>query len=420
MRSLLLALGYGLLSAFPHAGQASQRADPDFAWVQMVAGGAEVRAVVRAGAQCPVARVDGKRRRLARRAAPASPIAGYPDTCQMRLPANAAKLTLAGKSLPVPTNEVIRIIVVGDTGCRVTRNEAQNCAKDWPFGVIARLAAAKRPDLIVHVGDYYYREQCPEGQRRCENWPNWKADFFDPARPLFTAAPWVFARGNHESCGRAAHAWVRYLDAAERPLSCPGAVVKPFLVPLGGVTIAVVDSADIVDSLTGDKKLEAFAAALKSVQPATRTPQWIVTHKPPFVQGYIASRFTGDVAVSDPEMPDVDLILAGHLHLFGSMEFDGARPAQLIVGNSGTRLMVKASAIDKQLTASNPNAMHEGKGKVDGKEAEFTIKARFGYFLLERADSSSEIWTGTLYSATDTPMVTCRVFRRNLDCDQAD
>ncbi len=47
---------------------------------------------------------------------------------------------------------------------------------------------------------------CPEGA--CagspfgDRWLTWKAEVFDPARSLLEAAPWVFARGNHEDCKR--------------------------------------------------------------------------------------------------------------------------------------------------------------------------------------------------------------------------
>mgnify|MGYP000167914488 CR=1 FL=1 len=62
--------------------------------------------------------------------------------------------------------------------------------------VVAGAVAAWDPDLIVHVGDYLYRESpCPEGQSGCagsphgDNWATWNADFFAPASPLLGAAP---------------------------------------------------------------------------------------------------------------------------------------------------------------------------------------------------------------------------------------
>ena len=44
-----------------------------------------------------------------------------------------------------------------------------------------------KPDLVIHVGDYFYRENaCPADATGCQgtpfgdNWPTWAADFFNP------------------------------------------------------------------------------------------------------------------------------------------------------------------------------------------------------------------------------------------------
>src|SRR5438309_1335623 len=72
-----------------------------------------------------------------------------------------------------------------------------NDPMSWPFATIARLAAAKHPDLVIHVGDYHYRESpCPADRLGCagsphgDNWAVWQKDLFDPAAPLLAAAPW--------------------------------------------------------------------------------------------------------------------------------------------------------------------------------------------------------------------------------------
>src|SRR5207248_1172239 len=57
----------------------------------------------------------------------------------------------------------------------------------------------------------------------------WEADLFAPARPLLAAAPWVFVRGNHESCFRAGQGWFRFLDAQpwSESRSCDDAAFDP-------------------------------------------------------------------------------------------------------------------------------------------------------------------------------------------------
>jgi hypothetical protein len=97
--------------------------------------------------------------------------------------------------------------------------QACNDPEAWTFAEVARAAAAAHPDLVLHVGDYHYRENaCPEGHAGCAGspwaygWDAWDADFFTPAAPLLAAAPWVMVRGNHEECARAGQGWWLLLD----------------------------------------------------------------------------------------------------------------------------------------------------------------------------------------------------------------
>ena len=85
--------------------------------------------------------------------------------------------------------------MIGDSGCRikVSDNVFQNCndAATWPFATVAATAAAAAPDLVIHVGDYHYRENaCPPGNVGCAGspwgygWDSWEADLFAPAAKL--------------------------------------------------------------------------------------------------------------------------------------------------------------------------------------------------------------------------------------------
>ena len=98
-----------------------------------------------------------------------------------------------------PKTDSRRIVVVGDTGCRIkvlangAGDPIQDCANPeaWPWPRIAAAAARTRPDLVIHVGDYHYREYCDDAER-CRSviahgvvvnygWTGWDADFFAPA-----------------------------------------------------------------------------------------------------------------------------------------------------------------------------------------------------------------------------------------------
>jgi hypothetical protein len=49
------------------------------------------------------------------------------------------------------------IVVIGDAGCRVKDDFVQDCNEPvrCPFAQVARLAAARHPGLVMHVGDYH-------------------------------------------------------------------------------------------------------------------------------------------------------------------------------------------------------------------------------------------------------------------------
>jgi hypothetical protein len=121
------------------------------------------------------------------------------------------RATTLGRPLALPKANPRRIVVIGDTGCRIktSDNVFQACGDSgqWPFAAVAAGAAAAAPDLVIHVGDYHYREnECPAGNTGCAGspwgygWDAWEADVFAPGEMLFAAAPWIVVRGNHESC----------------------------------------------------------------------------------------------------------------------------------------------------------------------------------------------------------------------------
>ena len=103
------------------------------------------------------------------------------------------------------------------------------------------------------------------------------------------------------------------------------------------------------------------------------------------------------------QMPDVDVLLAGHIHLFAALDFSqgGAslRPAQLITGGSGTSL--------------DASDLKSGEQIVAGLMAKYTVDVDFGYFVLDREKKG---WSGTLYSVEDAVLAKCRQRGRGIDC----
>lgn len=401
------------------------------AWTQYVGGTrAEVRALAALGGGCPEARADGARLPLQVRAAPD---AAFPQAvCAAALPAAARRLEVAGVRLAVPRPDVRRIVVLGDSGCRLKGAKTQACNDPaaWPFPTVARLAAARRPDLVIHVGDYLYRESpCPRpaagpakpgcaGSPFGDDQPAWDADLFEPARPLLEAAPWVFVRGNHESCSRAGAGWFRLLDAAPRPPACP-AVSPPVKVALGGLNLYLLDGADADDRFPSPAAVAAYAAQLDALRPDLARPGqgWIITHRPvwglvpalklgPLGTVEAAINATEQAALHGREMPGVQMVVSGHIHHFAAFDFGPARPAQLIVGTGGD----VGEAADSPTIRTTP-------AEIDGLTAQRFTFYRFGYLVLDRVGTAgSGEWTGGFYDIADRLVAACRLHARALTC----
>ena len=410
-----------LLLAAPLLWPDRVRAQPatSSAWVQLTGAGAELRVV--AEGPCPQAMVDGRARPMSLRAPPS---ADFPAVCSLVLPDTAASVSVDGRALPTP-RPAQRIVVMGDTGCRVKDLAVQACnnSRAWPFATVARLAAAQKPDLVIHVGDYYYRETpCPPAVSACagspygDRWGTWAAEFFDPAQPLLAAAPWVFARGNHESCNRGGKGWYALLDAGPAPAAC--APLTPSLVVRSGdLNLMVIDSADASDRDHKPDEVAAVTAELNGLGPALEQGKgWIITHRPiwglvpvlrlgPAAPLEVGLNFTQQAAVHGRALAGVQMVLSGHVHHFQAIDFGAARPAQLIVGTGG----------DVGETADLARA-YGGMRDLDGLDATSFTFSRFGYYVM---DKDGDDWTGAFHDIDDKIRATCRLHGRELTCKAA-
>jgi hypothetical protein len=382
-------------------------------WVELAAdGGLSLRAVVAPGAACPAFSADGAVLPATLRGAPG---ANFPiEVCEAKAPLAAGKLTAGGVPLPSLPAQVNRVVVIGDTGCRIEGKALQDCRDPaaWPFAAIAAHAAAKRPDLVIHVGDYYYRESaCPAERNGCagsphgDNWPTWRAELFDPAAPLLTAAPWVAVRGNHELCRRGGHGWFRILDPAPARTDCADRT-DPYWLSAGGLALLMFDSADADDFLAPPDKVAAYATQLTPVLEKAPPHAWLVTHRPVWAMAQadlagMTSNQTVQAAIRGQVPNNIDLVLSGHLHDFLSYEFGPERPPQLVVGTGGDTLLRLTTA---PIVGAEIDGMTVRRGFGD---------ARFSYFVMERRENG---WDGTLYAVDDTILARCRLSGRELDC----
>jgi len=293
--------------------QAPLQSIDDQAWVQAAAGGAWMVRANTAAANCPTLSWEGGALPMRLRAAPASvpasqagakPAVFTQRSCELELPAGARQLRVGGLELAAPVAEPRRLLLLGDTGCRMkaSENAFQDCNDPaaWPYAAVVRRAAAMQPDLVIHVGDMHYRESpCPADRAGCAGSPwgygddAWQADFFAPSAPLLKAAPWVMVRGNHESCARAGLGWFRYLDAHawQGPAACED-FTAPFVLPLDSQTqLIVFDSSAVVNRAypAGDAALQRYQAQLRQVEQLSgaRPHNFLLHHHP--VLGFSSS-----------------------------------------------------------------------------------------------------------------------------------
>jgi hypothetical protein len=421
-RALRLAALLGLLLdlAAPQNAEAKILAQ----WVQLGPDGtSSVRAITEDA--CPSVSFDGKPVPMNVRAEPGRGFdnvkpAQFPvRSCEATVPSEAVAAVLDGKAMPLPRPNPQRILVFGDTGCRLLSGDTFQDCNDvyaWPFPRIAAMAAAARPDLVIHVGDYHYREEaCPADHSGCAaspwgyGWDAWNADFFTPAAPLLAAAPWVMVRGNHEDCTRAAEGWFRFLDRLPMEPTCRD-LTGTFVARLGDFGVVVVDSAK-ADDPKGDPGDMAATLRRQFIEILAKVPAeaWLATHRPfNAVLGTkggtprnIVSNRVLQIALGTDMPTGVRMIVSGHVHFFQAIDFGGVRPPQLVAGGGGDRLdpIPPQDVIDRDINGA--------------KVADAVTYGGFGYIVWDRAGSA---WSGTLFDVNGRPINHCRLANRALSC----
>jgi hypothetical protein len=335
--------------------------------------------------------------------------------------------------------------VIGDTGCRIKSADhafqACNDIHQYPFARIAASAAAWKPDLVVHVGDYLYRENpCPAGAAGCAGspwgygWDAWNADFFAPGAPLLAAAPWAAARGNHENCNRAGQGWWRLLepralkpgqDCIDPDKDDIGDYDDPYAVPLGaGAQLILLDSSNTSGkAVAPGSRMDAAYRDMyaKYAALAAQAPYSImVDHHP--ILALAASQKKNDVVLSpgngglqsvfgalSPTFspPNVQMLLSGHVHVWEQLSFSSGHPTQFVAGFSGTQEDIVPLPRDFPADASvAAGAVVDAFSSwVDG----------FGFMTLVR--NGLDRWDVEVHDINGKVVNVCKVVGRHSTCD---
>lgn len=438
------AKGFVVVATASEAGAATH----PVIWAQVrpddkdTAGQLIARTVVAPDSQCPEASFEGPKywkgkawRMQERWEAADGP---FPiKVCEIAYPGHLA-LKVGDTLLKVRSSDPRKILVIGDTGCRIKdATELQDClsADAWPFHTIAEKAAALDPDLIVHVGDYHYREAlCPDpakcaGSPHGDNWEVWHKDFFEPAAPLLARAPWLMVRGNHEGWTRAGSGWRLLLSpfgrgAIDEPWADEAA---PYTVRFGDLSMAVLDVANAGDAQAPDQRREKYERWVQDLSAprgggaARREERWLLDHNPPWVSFKCATAPCAEPPVANDPLEAIrawlrggssgmDLMLAGDTHMFQFFVPDApAIPPQIVAGMAGDLLEPRGNygdVLDKAIDASLFNVpgrlwMHHG----------------FGFLMLIKDDAG---WAGTFYDTAGSPKLRCDLKRATLDKARVD
>lgn len=389
------------------------------AWLEFGPRG-ELIARVIADGSCPAIAFDGRSSEMRQRTVPSPEFPVI--ACEATIPFGVATALIGDQALPVPSGPLNRIAVMGDTGCRLNdwekKYQACNDPHAWPFAEVAAAVAAWEPDLIIHVGDYLYRESpCPAtgvdctGSPHGDNWATWNADFFAPASVALGSAPWVFMRGNHETCDRNPEGWFHFLDPGPYQSACQ-TFTAPYVAPLNGPTLAVIDSAEAADTNDTPEEAAEYTQVFKELGEMAPEGAWLVTHRPVWgiLEGqhgeFEVENATYAASTNDALGGNYGLVLSGHIHLAEVMAFEdgSSRPPQIIAGNSGT-------ALDDIPTAS-PTAGQLGDPTI----AEAETLSAFGFMTLE---PDGQLWIATQRDASGAPLVECVLALPEIECGSA-
>ncbi len=207
------------------------------------------RAILPSGIGCPSLKVKigstYKHVTMTERTVPANTFSAFNNlaVCEALMPKGALSARVGDQAVPARMAPIVtRLGVFGDTGCRMKKTLDQDCdvPSEWPLSRIANSLLQQKPQLVLFMGDFFYREYIcdPAKTLTCGTSPSpldinfeynsvtnpfpkyvfsdsdyaWTADVFIPMKPILSSVPIVVVRGNHESCQRGGNGFFKFFD----------------------------------------------------------------------------------------------------------------------------------------------------------------------------------------------------------------
>lgn len=349
----------------------------------------------------------------------------FPVTvCELSWPADTPSLRLEGETLPHLPQKINNVAVIGDTGCRIKAPfayQACNESKQWPLKEVSHAIINNKPDVLIHVGDYLYREsRCVtpgcQGSVHGYGWDSWQADVFQPMQELMAKVPLVLVRGNHESCHRAGEGWFRFFDPypydSQRACINPVETVidQPYSVMMNSTTQWIIFDSAEVQELHPDKHINEFIDKMDYVRHLLKpgSHHWLLLHHPSL--GYFYSHVLGwnggtseiyNAMVKGSQesslLKQFDLLLQGHIHTFEMSNYaDTTLPISIVSGMGGTEL-------EDRFPHKNLMGYEVETGIKINKEVN---EQRFGYLMYTEKNNMSEF---VVYDASGLIQQSCQV-----------
>lgn len=402
------------------------------------------------------------------------PFAFPVKVCEVELPSELPGRVLAwgGRAVPRISRRPRLAVTLGDTGLRVKASNLGDCEKpsdhwlygirlcshkhrvpfdaslvsgqyqdisDWPLRTLIDEAASEEPDLVIHMGDFLYRQSPCAKNMGCasinnqhhpsrpgnwgDNWNGWYADFFEPSLELLSAAPWIVLRGNHEQCNRGGHGYFLFVDPRPLPVDYTTdyciKYTEAYSVPFEHEQFLVLDDSAI-QNVNFDDKCPAPGSRQSAALPASRydhpeqtmsregidaeiahfadefrkleanalphVTNILLTHRPLVgvmchQHKYYAVDWTLQRALGNSTLERISAIFSGHVHWFQGIVYENhALPVQVVMGNGGTKL--ESQKMD------SPRAI-EGLTVHGARiQSAFTSK-HFGYSRLTRGEDGN-------------------------------
>ena len=418
---------------------------------------------------CPTIIIDGVSNRMTMRAVaglmplrtthyqPSVP-ANFPvSVCETIISPGAKAASIVGQALPIPKEVPNRILLIGDSGCRMDTTSLQNCydQNTWPFATVVQSGAKLAPDLVIHMGDYVYRDVpcstsggCPTNANSPwgYGWDTWQADFFTPAAPLLAKAPWVVLRGNHDICSRAGQGWFRFLDPSlfTELRSCNDAnddaianYSSTYALDLGGSSrLLIYDSSDVSEGSTvsdpNNNYYKQFEQAFVLAANPLYTNTLFSSHHP--ILGYsipkngsvppgnatlqgvmnsVMSYLYSSAAANSYYPSTINMAFHGHVHSMQVINFaptsNPTYPATIVTGGAG-------DALANPFPTTSPPFYTQNSVAPEIYPSNVLWSNDYSFALMDRIENSA-FWKYTFYDKSGKVFAVCTQSGRQINCD---